>query len=70
MKYFVFLVLIVAVFTLLLRAIRDSQAPGAASFFEQIRQLGRNFHIMVGLVALLLLAIAVLRLIYYSFTWE
>lgn len=70
MKYFIFLVLIVAVFTLVMRAIRDSQAPGAASFFEQIWQLGRNFHIMAGWVALLLLAIAVLRLIYYGFAWE
>lgn len=66
MKYLVLVVFLIAVWTLLDQFLRASATEGT-SVWGQFKELGRNLHLLVGLIALLIVLIMVARLIYSAF---
>lgn len=66
MKYLVLVVLVIAVWTLLEQSFRAARVEGG-SIVEQLKELGRNLHFMIGLIALLILVAMAARLIYSAF---
>ncbi len=67
MKYVIPLVLVLAAWLIIDRLVLATSDPGAmGSFGEKMRALGRKIHLVFGIVAVLLLALVLLRLLFLT----
>ena len=65
MKYLLVLIIVLAVWSLVDQFIRkDRSSAGTGSFVEDLKDLGRNLHVMVGILAIVIIILFVARLIY------
>jgi hypothetical protein len=64
MKYLVLLLLVLAFWTLVTQFLTNGLAQEGPSFLEQLKGLGRNFHFLVGMAAVLIIVVVLARLIY------
>lgn len=70
MKYLVLALLILVIWTLITQFLSEARAQEGSSFLEQLRAMGRNLHFLVGIAALLIIAIVLARLIYLGLKGE
>jgi uncharacterized membrane protein len=67
MKYLLVLIIVLAVWSLLDQFIRkDRSSEEGGSFFNDLKDLGRNLHVMMGILAVIIIIMFVARLIYQS----
>ncbi|MBM3301190.1 MAG: hypothetical protein FJY85_14700 [Deltaproteobacteria bacterium] len=67
MKYLVILLFILAAWTLFDQLVLKGRASGEGRpLIEEVKEFGRNFHVMAGILAAVVLIVLLLRLIYHS----
>lgn len=67
MKYLLVLVIVLAVWSLVDQFIRKERPSGdTGSLLDELKDLGRNLHVMVGIIAVIIIILFVARLIYQS----
>ncbi len=67
MKYLLVLIIVLAVWGLVDQFLRkDRSSEGTGSFFDELKDLGRNLHVMMGILAVIIVILFVARLIYQS----
>lgn len=69
MKYLVLVLLFLVIWTLVTQCLSDARAREDSSFLEQLKGMGRNIHFLVGIAALLIIAIVLARLICLGLRW-
>jgi len=65
MKYLLVLIIVLALWSLVDQFIRkDRSSEGRGSFFDELKDLGRNLHVMMGILAVIIIILFAARLIY------
>jgi hypothetical protein len=65
MKYLMLLVLLLVVWTAVRTFfLEDSGSDGPATFGDKLRNLGRHVHVTIGIAAVVLIVMLVVRLLY------
>ena len=65
MKYLLVLIIVVSLWTLVGQFLRkDRSSGGSETFFDELKDLGRNIHVMMGVIAILIIILFVVRLVY------
>ena len=67
MKYLIVLIIVLALWSLVDQFTRKERtSQGVGSFFHDLKDLGRNLHVMMGILAVIIVILVVALLIYQT----